>query len=58
MTTVAEIESAVEHLPREDVDVLAEWLVEYQASLRASAEMFHQYDTEESDSESQWIEAR
>lgn len=55
MTTVVEIESAVEHLPREDVEVLAGWLSEYHASLSASAEMFSYYDAEESDPESQWI---
>ena len=55
MTTVAEIETAVELLPRESLDELAAWLVEYHASLNASAEIFHQYDTEETGADSQWI---
>ena len=58
MTTVAEIESAVERLPRESVEELATWLVEYQGALSASAEVFHQYETEETDPESQWIGER
>ena len=58
MTTVAEIESAVERLPREGVEELATWLVEYQGMLSASAEMFHQYLAEETDSEDQWIVER
>ena len=55
MTTVAEIEHAVEHLPQEDVEELTTWLVEYQCALSASTEMFHQYEAEETDQDSQWI---
>jgi len=58
MTTVAEIESAVEQLPREGLDELTAWLVEYHDALNASAEIFHQYDAEERDLESQWIGER
>ena len=52
MTTVAEIECAVERLPREGVEELATWLIEYQSALSASVEIFHQYETEETDPES------
>jgi hypothetical protein len=58
MTSVAEIETAVEQLPRESLDELTAWLVEYHDALNASAEIFQQYDAEESDGESQWIGER
>ena len=58
MTTVAEIESAVERLPPEGVEQLATWLIEYQASVSATCEVFHQYDAEESDLGSQWVGER
>ena len=47
MTTVAEIESAIERLTMAEVKEVAEWLDEYQASLQASSIMFSQLDAEE-----------
>jgi len=55
MTTVAEIESAVERLPPEGVEELATWLIDYRASLVATGLVFQQYDAEEADSECQWV---
>jgi hypothetical protein len=40
------------------MDELAAWLVEYHAALDASAEIFQQYDAEETDEENQWIGER
>jgi hypothetical protein len=37
MSTVAEIESAIEQLPIEQVRELAAWIEEYQATIDASA---------------------
>ncbi len=53
MTTVAEIESAIEHLPVEQVQQVAAWLEEYQATLNASAEVFAMLDAEEGEG-NQW----
>ena len=47
MTTVAEIESAIEHLPIAQVREVAAWLEEYQAALNASSEVFALLDAEE-----------
>jgi hypothetical protein len=47
MTTVAEIESAIAHLPLQQVREVAAWLDEYQATLNASAEVFAMLDAEE-----------
>jgi len=47
MTTVAEIESAIEHLPIQQVREVAAWLDEYQATINASAEVFAMLDAEE-----------
>ena len=47
MSTVAEIESAIERLPMEQVRELAKWLEEYQAAINASAEIFAMLDAEE-----------
>ena len=47
MTTVVEIESAIERLPAEQVRELASWLEEYQATINASAEVFTMLDAEE-----------
>ncbi len=55
MTTVAEIESAIERLPVEQVREVAQWLDEYQASINASSIMFSQLDAEEGEGE-QWQE--
>ncbi len=48
MSTVAEIESAIERLGPPDVTRLTAWLNEYQQMIYASAEMFAMYDQEES----------
>jgi hypothetical protein len=47
MSTVAEIESAIERLPASEVARLAAWSNEYQQMIQASAEMFTMYDREE-----------
>ena len=47
MSTVAEIESAIERLQPLEVAQLAPWLEEYQQMIRASAEIFATYDREE-----------
>jgi len=47
MSTVAEIESAIERLQPSEVVKLAAWLNEYQQMIQASAEMFSLYDREE-----------
>lgn len=57
MTTVAEIESAIEHLPVEQVREVAAWLEEYQATLNASAEVLAMLDAEEAEGD-QWHEAK
>jgi len=53
MTTVAEIEFAIEHLPVEQVREVAAWLEEYQAAIAASGEVFAMLDAEEGEG-SQW----
>lgn len=47
MSTVTEIESAIEQLPAIQVRELAAWLEEYQATINASSEIFAQLDAEE-----------
>jgi hypothetical protein len=49
MTTVAEIESAIEHLSIEQVREVAAWLEEYQATINASTRVFALLDVEESE---------
>ena len=53
MSTVAEIESAIEQLPVNQVRELAAWLDEYQATISASAEIFALLDAEEGEGD-QW----
>ena len=53
MSTVAEIESAIERLPVEQMREIAAWLEEYQATIEASAAVFSQLDKEEGEGE-QW----
>jgi hypothetical protein len=53
VSTVAEIESAIEQLPVNKVRELAVWLEEYQATIQASAEVFALLDDEEGQGE-QW----
>ena len=47
VSTVAEIEAAIEKLPPKEVAALAAWLDEYQQMVNASAEIFSMYDKEE-----------
>jgi len=47
MSTVAEIESAIERLQPSEVAEIAAWLDAYQQMIQASAEMFAMYDREE-----------
>ena len=53
MTTVAEIEHAIEALPARDVSELARWIEEHQLLLTASADVFSMLDAEEGKGE-QW----
>lgn len=48
MSTVAEIEAAIQKLSPEEVSQVALWLEEYQQMINASAEIFKMYDAEES----------
>ena len=57
MSTVAEIESAIEQLPVEQVREVAVWLDEYQAAINASAEVFSMLDAEEGEGD-QWHEPK
>ena len=54
MTTVAEIEHAIETLPTPEVSELARWLDEYRLMLSASADVFSMLDAEEGEGE-QWL---
>jgi len=47
MSTVAEIENAIERLSPEELSDLAGWFEEYQQMVGASAEIFAMYDREE-----------
>ena len=51
MSTVGEIESAIEKLPQADLAELLAWLDEYQAMIGASESLFAMYDEEESRAE-------
>ena len=53
MTTVAEIEHAIERLPASEVSEIAEWVAEYQLMLSASGDIFSMLDAEEGEGE-QW----
>lgn len=46
MSTVSEIEAAIEKLPPEKVEELAAWLDEYRQTLLASESVFGLYDEE------------
>ena len=56
MTTVAEIEDAIEQLPAPEVSKLAQWIEDYQLMLSASSEIFKMLDAEEGKGE-QWSES-
>ena len=47
MSSVAEIESAIERLRPAELAELAAWLTEYQQMIQASGEIFSIYDREE-----------
>jgi hypothetical protein len=47
MSTVVEIESAIQRLTPSEVTELADWLAEYQKMIQSSAEVFAMYDREE-----------
>ena len=49
MSSVAEIEAAIERLAPAQVNEVAAWLEEYQQMINASAQMFSIYDQEERD---------
>jgi hypothetical protein len=51
MSTVAEIESAIEKLPPPDLEKLLAWLDDYRAMVGASEDLFAMYDGEEADAE-------
>ncbi len=47
MSSVAEIEAAIERLTPAQVAEVAAWIEEYQQMINASAEVFSMYDKEE-----------
>ena len=47
MSTVAEIEGAIERLSKAELSELARWFEEYQQLVFASSEVFAMYDREE-----------
>lgn len=53
MSTVLEIEKAIEQLPREQLLQLREWFDEYAALSSASTNVFRVYDAEEGEGQ-QW----
>lgn len=53
MSTVLEIEKAIETLPPEEFGKLREWFAEREATLAASSSVFALYDTEEGEGQ-QW----
>jgi hypothetical protein len=56
MSTVAEIETALEQLPTEQMLAVAAWLDERRAMLSASETMFQQLDEAEGkDAGNQWL---
>ena len=56
MSTVAEIESALEQLPTEQMLAVAAWLDERRAMLSASEAMFEQLDEAEGENAGkQWL---
>lgn len=49
MSSVAEIESAIQRLSPDEVARLAAWLEEYQQMVNSSAQIFSMYDKEEAE---------
>ena len=56
MSTVAEIEAAIEHLPAQDMLKVAEWLEDYRSTVLASEAMCRMLDKEEGgEAGAQWL---
>ena len=47
MSTVTEIEAAIERLPSDELRALVDWIEEYAAAIGASETLFGMYDAEE-----------
>ena len=47
MSTVTEIEAAIERLPSDELRALVNWIEEYVAAIGASETLFGMYDAEE-----------
>ena len=47
MSTVTEIEAAIERLPPDELRALLNWIEEYAAAIGASETLFGMYDAEE-----------
>ena len=47
MSTVTEIEAAIERLPPDELRELVNWIEEYAAAIDASETLFGMYDAEE-----------
>jgi hypothetical protein len=47
VSTVTEIEAAIERLPPEELRALLNWIEEYAAAIGASETLFGMYDAEE-----------
>ena len=56
MTTVLEIERAIERLPAPEMDQLAAWFDEFRASVLTTEAVFLSYDIAEGEGPGQWIE--
>ncbi len=50
MSTVNEIEAAIERLPSDELRALVNWIEEYAAAIGASESLFGMYDPEEEQS--------
>ena len=50
MSTVTEIEAAIERLPPDELRTLVNWIEEYAASIGGSETLFEMYDAEEEQS--------
>ena len=50
MSTVTEIEAAIERLPSNELRTLVNWIEEYAAAIGASETLFGMYDAEEEQS--------
>ncbi len=55
MSTLVEIERAIEKLPADEVIQLVGWLDDYHATIAAASETFARLDAEEDDPDSQWL---